>query len=286
VVNGLSVHDRTAPDKAGYIDMDRCAINLGGRSHLQQSSTIEHRDAIGQRQRLALVVGHIDNGRAGGTVDVAERIQHCGTQMNVEIGQRLVEQDYACIGHNASGKRHTLPLSARKLVNFACSESGKPDHGEHIRNLLLDGSLVQPARPQRVGDVAGNIHMRPQGIGLEDHADAALFRRHLPHRVGDHQVPEADAARVRRLEAGDQPEQRGLAAAGGAEQRGERAGRKVERNTVQRLDRTEAARNISNAYLAHAHSCRQVTRGFILEGRKRRMRKSIVECRAPFRMLL
>lgn len=70
---------------------------------------------------------------------------------------------------------------------------------------------------------------------------AALFRRHLPRRIGDRPAAEADAAGIRRLEAGDQSKKRGLAATGRAEQCGERVGRKVERNAVQPLYRIEAA---------------------------------------------
>src|SRR4030095_14460762 len=50
---------------------------------------------------------------------------------------------------------------------------------------------------------------------LKDHADAALVRRHLVHQP----LVKADFALIGVIEAGNQPQQRGLAAAGRSEQR-------------------------------------------------------------------
>src|SRR6478736_2455034 len=59
--------------------------------------------------------------------------------------------------------------------------------------------------------------MRKQRIALEHHADATLMRRD----PGDIRAIEPDGAFVRREQAGDDAQERGLAAAGGTEQRHE-----------------------------------------------------------------
>ena len=62
--------------------------------------------------------------------------------------------------------------------------------------------------------------MGEQRVVLEDDADATLLRRNA-HAAGlrDDAAPDGDLSCVRRLEARDQAQRRGLAAAGGAEQR-------------------------------------------------------------------
>ena len=72
---------------------------------------------------------------------------------------------------------------------------------------------------------------------------------------------EQDAALVRRLEAGEQAQQRGLAAAGRAEQREELALEDVERQAVDRGDAAEA--------LADGLEPHQRPRGRIGPGRER-----------------
>ena len=83
-----------------------------------------------------------------------------------------------------------------------------------------------PARPraarpdgQAVGDVVEHRHVAEQSVGLEDETDPPLLHRQ-PRRVV---VAEAEPAAVGGLEPGDDPQQRGLAAARGSKQRDELA---------------------------------------------------------------
>ena len=71
---------------------------------------------------------------------------------------------------------------------------------------------------------------------LEDEADAAGLGR----RVGDVGAVQQDGAAVGRLQAGDDAQQRRLAAAAWAEQRGERAAGDVDRDVVERDEGAKA----------------------------------------------
>jgi len=76
--------------------------------------------------------------------------------------------------------------------------------------------------------------VRPHGIGLEHHADVALARAHQQVALGlrHDATADRDAAAGRMLEAGDTAERRGLAAARGAQQHDDLAGRHVEVHPV------------------------------------------------------
>ena len=89
--------------------------------------------------------------------------------------------------------------------------------------------------------------MRKQRVVLEHHVDRPLVRQH----VGDVPAVEQDAALVRRLEAGEHAQQRGLAAAAGAEQRKELAGPDVERDVIDRAKIAEFFRDAFDAQQRH-----------------------------------
>ena len=84
----------------------------------------------------------------------------------------------------------------------------------HLRHAPRDRLGRLAAQLEPVADVLGNAHVRPQGIGLEDEGHAPLVRRQARHVApGDGDSPGGG-----HHEAGDGPEQGGLAAARGAEQ--------------------------------------------------------------------
>ena len=70
---------------------------------------------------------------------------------------------------------------------------------------------------------ARDVEVREQRALLRDVTDPAGLRRQGTTGPGHHLVAEADGARLGLEEAGDQPEQGGLAAAGRAEHRRDRA---------------------------------------------------------------
>jgi hypothetical protein len=111
------------------------------------------------------------------------------------------------------------------LRRIARGETGKLHHVEQLADPPRDLAPAWPqaARPddQAVGDVVEHRHVAEQGVGLEDESDPPLLHRQ-PRRVV---VAKAEPAAVGFLEAGDDAQQRGLATAGGPEQRDELARR-------------------------------------------------------------
>ena len=91
------------------------------------------------------------------------------------------------------------------------------------------GSAGDAAHPAAVVEIPRHRHVRKQPALLEHIADAAAVGRHVDPRgaVEQHVVVERDAAAVRRQQAGDHVDERGLAGAGRPEQRG-RAARGLE----------------------------------------------------------
>ena len=74
---------------------------------------------------------------------------------------------------------------------------------------------------QAEADVGRDREVREQRVILENHADAALFRRHAEIRARDRDALDANFSLGNRLEPGDAAQERRLAAAGWAEQAGD-----------------------------------------------------------------
>src|SRR5690349_17416230 len=81
-----------------------------------------------------------------------------------------------------------------------------------LRHALLDLGRIEATGPERAGDVLEGSQMGIEGEVLESHADVALLRS----QPDDRATGDADIARIRLDDAGDEAQQHGLAAAGGA----------------------------------------------------------------------
>ncbi len=117
------------------------------------------------------------------------------------------------------GERDALLLAARHLPRPPPLVARQADQRERLADPALLLVLADLALAQPVADVLGHVHVREQGVVLEDRVDVAPVRRD----AGDRLAGEEDLALGRLLEAGDHPQRRGLAAARRAEERVELA---------------------------------------------------------------
>ena len=121
-------------------------------------------------------------------------------------------------------------------MRLAAAVAFELDQREHVGDALGDFVLGQAFLLEAEGDVALDGEVREQRVALEHHIDRPPMRRH-GCKIG---AVEQDAAGVRPLEAGDQAQQRGLAAARGTEQGEELALINVERQMIDDRGTAEA----------------------------------------------
>ena len=123
-------------------------------------------------------------------------------------------------GRERAGQRDALLLAAGHLEREALVVAGEADELQHLLDAgAALGSAGTPAILQAEADIVLDIHVGEQRIGLEHHSDLALVGR----QRRDVLALDEDGAGGRALEAGDHAQDRGLAAARGAEQRDELA---------------------------------------------------------------
>ena len=97
----------------------RCAgrrVEVLRRADLADRAVAQHDDAVGERQRLLLVVRDVDRRRAERLVDAADLRPHLEPQLRVEVGERLVHQHQRRLDDDGAGDGDALLLPARKLA--------------------------------------------------------------------------------------------------------------------------------------------------------------------------
>ena len=154
----------------------------------------------------------------------------CSALISKRISSRRLAS--RLLSGSSSSSRRGSETSARASATRCCwppescegSRSSRPARptcaiAARVRSRRSGG--LDAGQLQRVGDVVEDAHVRPDRVVLEHDAEPRSFGgTTLPGRgVGDALVADANRAGIGRLEAGDQPQQHGLAAAGRAEQR-------------------------------------------------------------------
>jgi hypothetical protein len=151
----------------------------------------------------------------------------------------LRQQDGRPVDERAR-QRHALLLAAGQLPGAAPAEAGEPHQLQRPVDLLGDLLLRRLGRPlpQAVGDVVRHGHVREERVVLEHHVDGALVGRHADHR----DAADQDMALRGLLEAGEQAQRGGLAAARRPQEAEEGAAFDAQGHVVDGDDLAEALR--------------------------------------------
>ena len=104
-------------------------------------------DAVGERQRLDLVMGDVDHGRAERHVQFLQFDAKLGSQFRVEVRQRLVEEEDAGLAHQRPADRDTLALPAGKLRRAPLQERLDLQEFGRAGDTLGDLVLRHPRDP-------------------------------------------------------------------------------------------------------------------------------------------
>ena len=185
VLRRLRAEDRAldevgGADEVGHELVRRPLVDVARAADLLDAPFVHHRDLVRQRQRLALVVRHVDRGDLQLALQPLQLEAHLLAQLRVEVGQRLVEQEQRRLHHQRARQRQALLLAAGELRRLALGEMielHRREHAHHVVANLLP-RVTPAAHFERKRRVLKHVHVRPDGVGLEHHAEAAAVRAH------------------------------------------------------------------------------------------------------------
>ena len=234
-----------APDPVRLTDerhhelVGRLLVHVPRRADLLDVPLAHDDDLVGDLHRLLLVVRDDHRRRVRLVVEAAEPFAELGPHLRVQRPEGLVEEKHGRIDRERTGQPHPLPLPAGELGGIALRETLELDELQELVDPLLDLGLGPLPDLQAERHVVVHGHVLEGGVVLEDEADAAFLRR----AAGDVLVVDEDGALVGRLEPGDDPQQRGLAAAARTEERRQRSGPDLHGDVVERDEVVEALRD-------------------------------------------
>ncbi len=179
-----------------------------------QPAVLEHTDLIADGKGFFLVMGDQDGADATGFEDVPHLMAEAPAQVDVEVGEWLVEQQQFRLRRQRARQRDTLLLPARKFVGVAFAQMRQVHQRQHLVNDALGLGMLANAE----GNVIRHRQVREQGVVLKHHADAPFLGRQGEPGAGQHGIAQLNLAFVDWLEAGYGPQRGGLAAAGRTEQ--------------------------------------------------------------------
>src|SRR5690606_3202015 len=108
------------------------------RTDLLDPAMAHDDDAVGDFQRLFLIVRDEDRGDMQLVVQIAQPAAQILAHLGVERAERLVEQKDARLNGERAGERDTLALAARKLRRITPRERADLYEIEKFLDLLLD----------------------------------------------------------------------------------------------------------------------------------------------------
>ena len=166
-------------------------------------------------------MGDIDGGDAYLLLDAADLRAHGDPELGVQVGKGLIEQKHRGFDDQGPGQGHPLLLTAGELVGHTALHPRQLHQVKNGHNPFFDLGLRHLPQLQAVGHVVKHIVMGQQGVALEHHGRIPLVGSQGVDRL----VPQIDFPFIGAFKAGDHAQRGGFAAAGGAKQRHERAGR-------------------------------------------------------------
>ena len=87
-----------------------------------QPTVHHHGDAIGEHERLALVVRHVDRGDAELALQLLDEEAHLLPKLGIEVGEWFVEQKHGRVDHERPGEGGPLLLATGDLADVAATE--------------------------------------------------------------------------------------------------------------------------------------------------------------------
>ena len=210
--------------------------HVDGSSDLLEPACVHHGDAIGDLEGIFPVVRHEHGRHARRGVEPPQPGPQVLADACVEGAEWLVEQQDAGLRGERAGERDPLPLPARELRRSPVREPLEPHVAEELAHAIGDARLRRAAHAEAEGDVLEDRHVLEERVVLEDQPHVARGGGGARH-VGP---VEAHRSRIRRLEPGEDAQERRLAATRGPEQREQLALRHLQRDIVERRVRPEA----------------------------------------------
>jgi hypothetical protein len=229
-------HEVRDPHEVRHERVRGAEVHLPRGADLVDAAGLHHRDPVGDRERLLLVVRDQDRRLPERALDLPELRPDTRPQLRVEVRQRLVEQQHVGLDHEGPRQGHPLLLAAGQLERRDPADPRQAHELEHLLHPAADLRATDAAAPESVRDVLEHAEVREERVVLEDDRGGPALRGEVVHTP----VLDPDLAGIRPDEARDQAQERRLPAPGRPEKRKKLAVPDVQGDMAYRFQRAES----------------------------------------------
>ena len=153
VALGRRVEQVRDADELGDERVGRALVDVLGVADLLELTLVHDRDRVRHRERLLLVVGHVDERDPDLALDVLQLELHRLAQLQVERAERLVEQQHRGEVDEGARERDALTLAARELARLGLRVVREAHALQHLPHAARDLGLGDLLAAKAEGDV-------------------------------------------------------------------------------------------------------------------------------------
>jgi hypothetical protein len=108
-------------------------------------------------------------------LDSLELHAHLLAKLEVEVRERLVEQEKFGVKYDCQLSGRPLLLAARELGRVLTHHVLEAHQTDCRQHAIIDLRLIHFADVERIGDIFLERHVGPDGVALDHHPDVALL---------------------------------------------------------------------------------------------------------------
>ena len=168
-----------AADEAGNEDVAGVIVQVLRSIDLLDDAITHNNDAVAHGHSFGLVMGNIDEGGSQLLVQLDDLGTHAGTQLSIQVGQRLVKQEDGRVTNHCAAQSNTLALTTGQSLRLTVKQVLDFQDLSSFTNALVDVVLGHLAQFQAECHVLVHGHVRVQSVVLEHHGDVAVFRGNI-----------------------------------------------------------------------------------------------------------
>src|SRR5699024_2017167 len=130
---------------------------------------------------FCLVMCYVDDRSAQVLMELGDLNTHLDSQFCIQVGERLVHQEYLRVADDGTSHGNTLSLTTGKSLRFTVEQFLKVKDPCSLADFLVDLIFRNLAQLQSECHVVIYCHMRIQSVVLEYHRDITVFRLYIVH---------------------------------------------------------------------------------------------------------
>ena len=128
-------------------------------------------------------MGNVDDGGAQSLVQFCDLSSHLYTQLGVQVGKRLVHQEYLGASDDRTAHGDSLSLTTGKSFGLTVKQMAQVKDLGSFFNSLVDLILRNFTKLQAECHIIINSHVRIQSVVLEYHGDISVLGLYIVHEL-------------------------------------------------------------------------------------------------------